>query len=146
MGVAITAVATGFVVANRDSTEPEQVVGGATVSPAVLAVVRQFVRTAVARHNTVRSYDLVHPEMRGSLTRRQWASGNIPVVNYPVDGDITVEPRYVEPNEVLLEVGLTPTPGRGLAPLAFLIGLKRVLSGDASRWLVFYWVPSYETP
>ena len=51
---------------------------------AVSAVTKLFVETAVARDHPERAYEIVNADMRGGLTRRQWANGDIPVVPYPV--------------------------------------------------------------
>ena len=58
----------------------------------------------------------------------------------PREADIAIEPRYAGPDDVLLDVTLTPTPAR-LEPLTFAIGLGA--SPGSVEWLVYYWVPQY---
>jgi hypothetical protein len=45
-----------------------------------------FVSTSVMRHHPERSWAIVHPVMRQGLTKRQWSTGNIPVVPFPAVG------------------------------------------------------------
>ena len=45
----------------------------------------RFVQTAVARENLEEAWELVGPNLRGGLTRKEWISGDNPVVPYPID-------------------------------------------------------------
>jgi hypothetical protein len=67
---------------------------------AAARVAHAFIATAVVRRQTSRSFDLVTPEFRQGLTRRQWAGGNIPVV--PVAQPVVTTARLVirEPHRV----------------------------------------------
>ena len=48
-----------------------------------VALARQFIKTAVERRDLNAAYTIVHPDLKGTLTRKQWDTGNIPVVSYP---------------------------------------------------------------
>lgn len=122
-----------------------------TVKPsaAAFAVAREFIRTAVARKNLDVSYDIVHPDLKGRLTRKQWDTGNIPVVDYPANNinsaAFIVDFSY--PTQMLLEVDLVAKEGSGVRPhLLFFIGLKRAHDSPTGRWLVNYWEPHWKPP
>lgn len=66
-----------------DVYQPQKTVG---VDPDARRVAGEFIKTAVARKNLAASYDLVSPELRQGMTRKQWATGEIPVVYYPSGG------------------------------------------------------------
>ena len=62
---------------------------------AVVSVAKQFVKTAVARDHPERAYEIVNADMRGGMTRKQWAKGDIPVVPYPV-ARVAMEGRVLQ--------------------------------------------------
>ena len=102
-------------------------------------VAGRFILTAVARENLAESYELAHPELRQGLTRREWLTGNIPVVYYPAKAIETatfkVDESYAD--EAILEVALLPKESAKVKPQIFFIGLKKA----GNRWRVNYWVP-----
>ena len=102
-------------------------------------VAGRFILTAVARENLGESYELAHPELRQGMTKREWLTGNIPVVYYPAKAIETATFKVDEsyPGEAILEVALLPKESTGVKPQIFFIGLKK--SGE--RWRVNYWVP-----
>jgi len=102
-------------------------------------VAGRFILTAVARQNLGESYDLVHPELRQGMTKREWLTGNIPVVYYPAKAIETATFKVDEsyPDEAILEVALLPKESTEVKPQIFFIGLKKT----DSRWRVNYWVP-----
>jgi len=106
-------------------------------------VAGRFILTAVARENLGESYDLVHPELRQGLTKKEWLTGNIPVVYYPAKEIETARFKVDEsyPNEAILEVALLPKETAKIKPQVFYIGLKKAGKGKAARWQVNYWVP-----
>ena len=57
----------------------------APLAPEVKRVATAFILNAVARRDIGSTYDITHVDMRGTMTRAEWAKGNIPVVPYPVD-------------------------------------------------------------
>jgi len=124
-----------------DIYKPEQTV---EVDPAAKRIAGEFIKTAVARKDLGASYDLVSPELRQGMTRRQWRTGNIPVVYYPT-GDLQLATFKVDrsyANEVVWQVFMVPKTGSDTQPAVFYIGLKR--SGEKAPWKVFYWVPRYQ--
>jgi len=68
-------------------------------------VAGRFILTAVARENLGESYDLAHPDLRQGLTKKEWLTGNIPVVYYPAkeieQARFKVDESY--PNEAILD-------------------------------------------
>jgi hypothetical protein len=102
-------------------------------------VAGRFILTAVAREDLAESYDLAHPDLRQGMTRKEWATGNIPVVYYPAQAIETATFKVDEsyPDEAILEVALLPKEGEEVKPQIFFIGLKRT----QARWQVYYWVP-----
>ena len=53
-------------------------------------VVYEFIYDAVFRTNPARAYELATPEAQGGWGRKQWATGDIPVVPQPVSLACTV--------------------------------------------------------
>lgn len=106
-------------------------------------VAGRFILTAVARLNLAESYALAHPELRQGMSKREWLTGNIPVVYYPAKQIETATFKVDEsyPGEAILEVALLPKNGAKVKPQVFFIGLKKVGTGTSARWQVNYWVP-----
>ena len=95
--------------------------------------IKLFIATAVSRVHVERSYDLVTPAFRQGMTRRQWATGDIPVVPY---FHIALEHwKYAwrEGRERYYSVLLVNTRGE---VATFLLGLVH-----PRRWLICYWMP-----
>ena len=119
--------------------KPEKTV---TVDPAARRVAGMFIKTAVARKSLAASYDLVHPDLRQGMTRKQWATGNIPIVYYPT-GDLQIASFKVETSvkdNVVLQVFMVPKVGSKAEPVIFFIGLKRTAG---QPWQVYMWEPRY---
>jgi hypothetical protein len=113
------------------------------------ALARQFIQTAVARRNLNAAYAIVHPDLKGGLTRKQWDTGNIPVVMYPAQNAETAAftVDYSFKTAALLEVDLVAKKGQDQRPeLRFYIGLKREGGKPTGRWLVNYWQPHWKPP
>ena len=134
------------------SNQPAQVAKPEVPAPpskAAFAVARKFLQTAVLRKNLDSSYTLVHPDMKGALTRKQWGTGNIPVIGYPANNTATASfvVDYSYKTSMLLEVDLVAKPGSGVRPhLDFYLGLKRAGDKPTGRWLVSYWEPNWRPP
>lgn len=156
IGIAVFAVVffrnTGHPLPNKLSNQAASVVKPeptVALDPAIAPLMRKFVGTAVARKNLGEAYALVGPDLRGSLTKKQFEAGNIPVIPYPA-ADVshlkyTVD--YSHPTQVGLEVGLTPTAGHpGTRNLTFYAGFKKLGAGSAAHWVVNYWSPRYHPP
>lgn len=119
------------------------------LAPEEIRLARQFIRTAVERRNLDAAYTIVHPDLKGALTRKQWDTGNIPVVTYPArnaeTAAFTVDYSYK--TAALLEVDLVAKRGQDQRPhLLFFIGLKREGGKPNGRWLVNYWQPHWKPP
>lgn len=144
--VAIVAVKLG----NRGEVKPvaRQGVGVKDVSkvpaskklePAAKLVAQKFVLTAVARKNLREAYGLVGPQIKQGQSLKEWLTGNIAVVPYPVD-ELKLAPMKIDysyANEAALEVALLPKDGSGVKPLIFYMDLVK----QHGKWLVNSWVP-----
>jgi hypothetical protein len=107
---------------------------------AINRTIDAFVSTAVRRHDVAKSYDLVTSQLRGGMTRAQWAKGDIPVYPYPARGtswhgwvlDFALK------NEVAFELVLEPKRGHKVDPISFSASVKRI----GGRWLVDSFYPA----
>jgi hypothetical protein len=121
----------------------------APVSPAALKIARKFIETAVVRHNVDASWSLVHVDLKGRMTRKDWDTGNIPVIDYPANNAASAHfvIDYSYQTSMLAEVDLVAKPGSGVRPhLDFYIGLKRAHNKPTGDWLVSYWEPHWRPP
>lgn len=105
-----------------------------------IAVAARFVATAVTREHVERSYDLVSPALREGYSRRDWATGTIPVVPYPVDS-ARWRYGYAYDDVIGFDVAVFPKHGTKLGPMTFGMELTRYHSGSDTRWLVSSWQP-----
>ncbi len=129
-------------ISNVPAQEPERQVEAPLPKEARQVAVR-FIQTAVARENLEEAWTLVGPNLRGGLTRREWLTGNNPVVPYPID-KLEVAPYKVDESyetSALIEVALLPRKGAGVRAQVFFLGLVKVGSGSRTRWVVDNWVP-----
>jgi hypothetical protein len=124
-----------------------------TVPPAPEArrLVSQFLNTAVdrdgnaavARRKLDRAWDISGPNVRGGLTKREWLTGNIPVVPYDVSSveraPVRLDWSYA--NEVSYAVMLLPKDGSPEKPQTFFITIKKFGKGANARWMVDYFAP-----
>lgn len=101
----------------------------------------KFVNTAVARRHVEDSYALAAPDLRGGLTRSQWAGGEIPVIPYPAT-EARVRVDYSFRNELGLTLLLVPTSASKLTPMSFNMDMTASGTGLERRWLVNSWTPS----
>ena len=137
---------------DRFSNQPAQVIKKdkpAPVEKAQIALARRFLETAVARKNLRAAYGFVHPDLRGGLSRKQWETGNIPVILYHASNAKTVAFKvdYSYKTQALFEVNLHAVPGTEARPtLLFFIGLKREGGKPTGRWLVNYFEPNWRPP
>jgi hypothetical protein len=95
--------------------------------------IKLFIATAVARVHVERSYDLVTPAFRQGMTRRQWATGDIPVVPYFHIALAQWKYAWREGWRRYYSVQLVNTRGE---VVTFLLGLAH-----PRRWLICYWMP-----
>lgn len=117
------------------------------LSKAAVAVARRFVTTAVARKDLPSAWKIVSPNVKGGLTYKEWLSGNIPVVPFPVDTNTVTRFKidWSFPRETGLEILLAPKNSSQVKPQDFFILLKKVGTGSRARWIVDSWVP-HSTP
>jgi hypothetical protein len=104
----------------------------------------RFIATAVVRKHVGRSYDLTTPALRQGASRKEWATGNIPVAGFPVPvGKVKYATDYLHRSEVQLEVLLVARKGfkTSVAPY-FVIGLVK----RGGHWKVDYWGPRNTVP
>ena len=128
-------------------TEEERRV--AEVDPEARKVAGKFILTAVARRNVDQSWAITHPDLRAGYTRKEWATGNLPIVPYPTRAISEARFRVdaLEENLIQLDVALLPRAGSGITKAGvFKIGLVAVGEGENRRWLVDYWGPSGGPP
>jgi hypothetical protein len=118
----------------------EKVVLTRAARAAVLDVAQRFVTSAVVRSRVAESWELAHPDLRQGLTRREWTTGDIPVVPYPVDS-ARWRLGYSYADRVGLEVYVLPRPGARVRAMVFDMELKPAGSGEGRRWRVSSWVP-----
>ena len=107
-------------------------------------VAGEFILTAVNRKNLERGWQLTHPTLREGLTKKEWLTGNIPVVPYPVSATdpapMSVEESYA--NSAIMRVALAPEKGSDVKPQIFFIGVRKF----QGQWLVDYWGPYSTVP
>ena len=73
-------------------------------------LMRTFIKTAVARKQLAFAYTLVDPDLKGTMTLKQWETGNIPVIQYEAENVDTAEfiPIYHYQTQALFNVDLIP--------------------------------------
>jgi hypothetical protein len=111
-------------------------------------VAAEFIKTAVARKNLAKAWKLTHPQLRTGTSYKEWLTGNIPVIPYPVGTVDSTLFKVTEQyqNEILLDVALIPKPGAADDPQIFKMGLVRVGPRTEKHWLVNYWMTGYAPP
>ena len=107
----------------------------------VVFAASNFIKTAVRRVHVDRSWEMTDPSMRQGFTRRQGASGDIPVVPYPAAGIRQLSVDWSYRDDVALDIVLVPVKGSRLPPKSFMIELKRSGGRVHHRWLVASWAP-----
>lgn len=108
---------------------------------AVHRVLKTFISSAVARHDTARSWDLASSSFKQGVTRKEWDRGKVPVIPYPAADRGLGNWSYVEYSyrkAVGLEVFVFPRPGSGWSAMSADV---EVVKGHDGRWRVSYWMP-----
>ncbi len=99
-----------------------------------------FVRTAVARKHLDEAWALAGPELRQGMSRREWLTGDIPVVPFPAVGVAQWDVAYSYENDVAFQISLVAKPGTSsVVGKTFTIELTRPRAGRA--WRVAAWAP-----
>lgn len=120
----------------------------ATERRQLLSSVLLFVTAAVERSHPERAWPVVDPVLREGLTKKQWRSGNIPVVPFPAVSLGPIRVTSVVGKAALVEMVLIPDPSSHLVKKTFLMGLKEH-AARPPRWAVSSWAPggiSYSLP
>lgn len=111
------------------------------VKQATIATANRFLHAAVARERPVEAWDVVHPSLREGYTKESWATGDIPVVPYPVDSAI-YRLDYSHPTLVGWRVSVYPKKGSTTKPMTFYMDVTLSGSGPQRRWRVSNWSPA----
>jgi len=108
-------------------------------------VLKQFIATAVVRHNVSKAWNYAGPSLKEGLTRKQWDKGNLPVIPFPAANKgwgnwsfVQYSYREAQKHTVGLEVYLFPKPNSGWSAMTADV---EVVKGKNGRWLVDYWMP-----
>ena len=128
----------------QNTSAPETV----PLAPEARQVVVRFIKTAVMRQNLAEAWNISGPQIRQDISRKEWLTGNIPVVPYP-DAAVNRSPvkiTWSHPTEAGLEVVLQPKPGSKDKPQLFFVGVLKQGSGSQARWVVDYWAPYAPPP
>jgi hypothetical protein len=121
-----------------DNTSPKPVRLKRHDERQMLAVVSRFIHTAVARKHVDRSWELASAELRAGFSRKQWDTGDMPVVPYPV-GRAELRLEYLDTQGVGYSVSLSAAKGSHRPQQDFLLGLHPLGSGKRRHWVVDYW-------
>jgi hypothetical protein len=106
---------------------------------AIAASINTFVNHAVKRQDVGASYDVVAPELRAGMTRKEWAKGDIPAYPYPARGTShgwTI--LYVTRDEVAVDLILRPKRGVKMRGILFNVYLRPA----HGKWLVDSFMPA----
>jgi hypothetical protein len=117
--------------------------------PKAFKVARTFIETAVLRKNLDAAYPLVNPEIKGGLTKKQWETGNIPVIGYPADNSKTAAftVLWSYKTQLMTIVDLVAKRGSHVRPhLPFFLGLVRAHNKPNGKWLVNYFEADWSPP
>jgi hypothetical protein len=126
--------------------QPEKTV---PVTKDQVTLMRTFIKTAVARKQLGYAYSLVDADLKGTMTLKQWETGNIPVIQYEAENVNTAEfiPIYHYQTEALFNIDLIPVGHTQKRPeLLFFIGMKRAGGSKTGKWLIDYWQPRWRPP
>ena len=121
----------------------------APVTAEQVTLMRTFIKTAVARKQLAFAYTLVDPDLKGTMTLKQWETGTIPVIQYEAENVNTAEfiPIYHYQTQALFNVDLIPVGHTQKRPeLLFFIGMKRAGGSKTGKWLIDYWQPRWRPP
>ena len=129
---------------NKPANDVSKVPSTVKLTPGASRVARRFIETAVARKNLGAAYGLVTNEIRQGQSLREWNSGNIAVVPYPVDA-VKYAPMKIDfsyPREALIEIALLPKQGSKVKAQLFAMDLVK----RDGKWLVNGWYPRSTPP
>ena len=108
-------------------------------------VLKQFISTAVVRHDVAKAWSVAGPSLKQGVTREQWDHGDVPVIPYPAQNKgwgnwsfVQYSYQEAQKHTVGLEVFLFPKPNSGWSAMTADV---EVVQGKNGRWLVDYWMP-----
>jgi hypothetical protein len=128
---------------SADATKP-QVVKQVPIAPAARVSAGEFILSAVGRKNLGKSWALATDNVRSGLTRKQWMTGEIPVVplGVPIDKAAITKIIYSHAKDAEINVVVLPKANKqGVKATLFVLDLKKVGQGANVRWLVDYAQP-----
>jgi hypothetical protein len=108
---------------------------------AVHRVLKEFIATAVVRHDVAKAWAIAGPTLKEGVSRQQWDRGDLPVIPYPALNKGWGNWSFVQysyTDSVGLEVFLFPKPHSGWSAMTADVELVK---GKDGRWLVDYWMP-----
>jgi hypothetical protein len=126
------------------NAQTPQVVKQVPLEPAAREVAGKFILTAVARKNLDQSWPLVTENVKGGLTKKEWMTGNIPVVpmGVPIDKVAITKIIYSHRNEAEVNIVILPKPNKeGVKAQLYVMDLVKVGRGANARWLIDYFQP-----
>ncbi len=122
-----------------------QVVKQVPLEQAARVAAGRFILTAVARQNLGEAWNLATPNVKGGLTRKEWMTGEIPVVpmGVPIDKAVITKVIYSHAKDAEVNIVIVPkTPNKyGVKDQLYVMDLKKVGEGANARWLVDYLQP-----
>src|SRR5207248_11239040 len=119
---------------NKPANDVSRVPSTVKLTPGATRVARRFIETAVARKNLGSAYGLVTNEIRQGQSLREWSTGNIAVIPFPVDA-VKYAPMKIDfsyPREALIEIALLPKQGSKVKAQLFAMDLVK----RDGKWLV----------
>jgi len=127
----------------KNATKP-QVVKQVPIAEKARVSAGEFILSAVGRKDLGKSWALATDNVKGGLTRKQWMTGEIPVVplGVPIDKAAITKIIYSHAKDAEINVVVLPKANtQGVKATLFVIDLKKVGQGSNARWLVDYCLP-----
>ena len=126
---------------------PGDVLGkaGGTLTPAARKVAGAFLMSALRRENLQVSWDLATPDLRSTVTHKQWLAGVMPVTPFPVRSLASTgfKVQMSNPSTVMIQVLVLPPIGdKTVEAIRYDMTLVR----RGGRWLVSSIVPYAPVP
>lgn len=109
-------------------------------------VLKQFIATAVVRHDPGKAWSIAGPALKEDLTPADYAKGNLPIIPFPAGNkrgwgnwdDVVYSFKEGKTHTVGLQLRLFSRPDSTLAPITASVEVVQKKNGP---WLVNYWMP-----
>jgi hypothetical protein len=103
---------------------------------AVKSELQRFVKDGILRQNPAATYDMVSPKVRAGMSRSQWATGTIPIPEFPNKyfGGAGIKVLHSRAHDIMAQVAVASTSANTVTSLNTLIELKPV----GKRWVIVY--------